>query len=121
MNAFPIRLPILLSCLLAGAACYRSDLREWEVSIPDAASRVELEALANHLLDDNRKLTDEARAFETVEARMAPPRLFIRYNTRMIARKNIAHLLADKGFAVEGIPGDPQRRATFREQAAGTD
>ncbi|MCH8511709.1 MAG: hypothetical protein LAT83_08640 [Kiritimatiellae bacterium] len=121
MKFSPVSVPLLLAFWMAGAACYRSDLREWEVAIPDAETLEALEMLAGHLRAYNQRLTEEARTFESVETRMDPPRLLIRYNARMIARKNIAHLLADVGYGADGVPGDPERREAFRRQAADAD
>ena len=104
--------------LLCLSACYRSDVRTWEVEIPQARSVEERTAIAGVLLQKNEMMLEGVTMFYDIE--VTDTGLRITYHALLTAKQNMAHFIADMGYAAGDVPGDPDLREAFRRQHLST-
>ena len=113
-----MRIPVRLLCILCGwvfaAGCFRSDIREWSVDIPEAETEAERRAIAEAFLQKNDLMQEGVTMFYDIE--VTDSGLRFTYHALLTARQNIVHFIAGLGYAAGDLPGDPDVRAFFREQ-----
>lgn len=109
-------LPLLLLLVMPGA-CYRDDSREILLQIPEASAEERI-ALRGHLLKDHDLLPEHLHYFQEIRVESDPPGLWVRYNARSIARRNIEEKIHALGFRVNDLPGDPERLRSYRVSTA---
>ena len=84
---------------------HRNDVKEHTVHVPGLKSEscVALIEAAFRKRDGSRELNDLHREYYTVTANLAERHITVAYNSLVTSSRNIEHLIADAGFAVQSL------------------
>jgi len=106
---------LMLCLLLLAGGCFRNDVREITVTLPEAGAE-DLAGLREMLLARNRRMPPEEALFLEVEILDVLPGLRVRFHGQRTAEMNVLHALRDAGFTANALAGDAEKRDAFREQ-----
>ncbi len=103
--------------LLLGVACYRPEVRELVLTIPEARGNAEeLDAIKRMLLIEQDRLREGLNFYEDIRVNTETSSLEVRYNREYLADMNLVHKINQLGYQIDGLPGDPEKRAAFLKQ-----
>lgn len=110
----------LMGLLLVGTACYRPENKTLVLTLPDLTDELDKIILETQLsryreLPIARDSGGPLIALHSVKANVAAQTITVEYNTEMMARQNITHLIYAVGYGVDDLPSRPEVREGIRE------
>lgn len=101
-------IPALLLATCSLTACYRHDVRGFDIKVPEMKTVEEFEFVKSSLLRLNQLAMPGQKApmYDELNFDVASNTIYVRYNARLHSKKNIEHAIAKLGYTANGIPGD---------------
>ena len=96
------------------AGCTRPETAWLRVPLPEASTPAEVEAVRDHLQEEQSVLPDDTPFYREIRILTTPvPEVEIEYYPDQIRIQNILYTLNQLGYSVGDRVGDPERRRRF--------
>ncbi len=107
---------VALACaMFSVSGCRRHDFKEHVIHIPEMSNEVCAQLITTRLLSAYRQQSQSQESeFDPVKilnVDMTARTVTLRYESLIMARKNLDFLVADMGFDANGIPGNKEAAA----------
>ncbi|MDF3130055.1 hypothetical protein P0Y35_12680 [Kiritimatiellaeota bacterium B1221] len=103
--------------LLLTSACYRPETRNIVITLPEVNGNTEeLDAVKRVLLSEQDRLRKGLTFYQDIRINAEHSSLEVTYNREYLADMNLVHKINQLGYQINGLPGDPEKRAAFLKQ-----